>query len=370
VRAAYEAAARDARGRLALVAAVERAALAAVRRHYESRRMLEVSVPVIVGITGACENVSTLFGLANNRRAHLTQTGQLALEHALLDPGVCCVTRSFRTDRVDSRHLHEFTLIEEEFACTHPDTGMSPERYDEVRMFEALLAAMEATMRRIVSAAVDDVPEEAMALGADLERLRGALDRPFGRISYDEAVRLLQEDGGAGDVAWGDDLRAVHEARLLELVAGQRNLPAPSPTFVTRFPEAIKFFNMRASRLTPGLVLSADLLLPGVGEAMGGAVREHEPDALRERLLRSTMLRHLREQGLGEVADFDPYLAVVAEGRTPPHAGYGLGLERALQYVLLEPDIRRVSVPYLLSEAMGFHRTLAATQPGAASPGF
>ena len=358
----------DGRQRLVLVAAVEQAALAGLRRHYAARDLREVSVPVIVGITGACENVATLFGVANDSRAHLTQTGQLALEHVLSGAGVCCVTRSFRTDLVDSRHLHEFTLVEEEFPCTHQAVGLSREDYDEDRMFDALLQEMEAALRCVLAAALDDVPDEARALGADPERLRRALDRPFGRITYTDAVRLLDADGAVGRTAWGDDLRQPQEARLIELLAGRGG--ERMPAFVTHFPVDIKFFNMRASRSAPGVVLSADLLLPDAGEAMGGAVRDHEYEALRERLVSSTMFRHIHERGLGDLADFAPYLSLVEERRTPPHAGYGLGLERALQYVLGEPDIRRVSVPYLLSEAMGFDRVIAAMQAGAKSPGF
>jgi asparaginyl-tRNA synthetase len=356
--------------RLGQVAAVEQAALSALRRHYAARGLCEVSVPVIVGITGACENVSTLFEIGGARRAHLTQTGQLALEHALCElPGVVCVTRSFRTDRVDARHLHEFTLVEEEITCAHPAIGLPAAAYDEDAMFEGLLREMEAALRSVVRGVADDARGEAVGLGADPVTLDDPDRLAFHRISYADAVELLNRDGRVERLRWADDLQRVHETRLVRLVA-ERAGTEPMPTFVTHFPKDIKFFNMRVSHSSPRVVLSADLLLPGVGEAMGGAVREHVHARLVERLRSSTMLRHMEERGLGGLSDFDAYLALSRDHRTLPHAGYGLGLERALQYVLREPDIRQVSATYLLSQAMGFAGVLADMQAGSVSPGF
>lgn len=351
---------------LSAASAIRGAALAGVRDHYSALDLPEVHVPVLVGITGACENVSTLFKVADSPRVHLTQTGQLALEHALrFTSGVCCVTPSFRTDEIDERHLNEFTLVEEEFSHTHPSVDMAV--YDPAAMFEHLLDHITLAVRAIGARVVDTCGADVRRLGGDPDRVAGLLAEPFVRITYTDAVELLQ--GSGVTVRWGDDLGAAQEAKVVELVAAANGLPE-GPTFITHYPSEIKFFNMRVDDADPRCVQSADLVLPNAGEAVGSAVREHNHDALLARLTGSTMYRHLVERGMATLADFEAYLTTIKEGRTAPHAGYGIGLERVIQFIIGSPDIRDASVAFQLNRLTGFADTLAAAQPGSRSAGF
>jgi asparaginyl-tRNA synthetase len=349
--------------------AVRQAAISGARAHYEAGGLREVAVPVLVGITGACENVSTLFRVAGGERVHLTQTGQLALEHALCaTKGVFCVTSSFRTDRIDDRHLHEFTLIEEEISCDHPNVGMPVATYDPAQMFEVLLSRITDAVKAIISSCLRTCPEAVSQLGGDLDYQADVLAKDFYRVTYTDAIGMLNKATDRS-LSLGTDLGAAQERDLLAIVAREMDGPL-RPTFVTHYPKDIKFFNMRVDDSDPGLVQSADLLLPGAGEAVGSAVREHRYDTLVDRLVTSTMFTHIVEQGLATLRDFEPYLDVIRHGRTSPHAGYGIGLERVLQFLIGTTDIRTASVPYTLSGMMGFDDVLAAAQAGSRAPGF
>ena len=110
------------------------------------------------------------------------------------------------------------------------------------------------------------------------------------------------------------------------------------PTFITHFPEAIKFFNMRRNEENPKVVNSADLILPCSGEAVGAAEREHDHELLKKKLLESEMYKRLKEKGK-DIKDFGWYLNVVKE-KPIKHAGCGIGLNRVTQFILGIDDIR------------------------------
>jgi asparaginyl-tRNA synthetase len=349
--------------------AIRESCISGVRAHYQASGLSEVSVPVLVGITGACENISTLFRVAGGAPIHLTQTGQLALEHALcLAKGVYCLTPSFRTDKIDERHLHEFTLIEEEISCDHPRVGMSRDAYDAAKMFETLLVRITGAVKAIIRSCLDTVPESIAALGGSPDYLAEVVDADFSRISYTNALKLLSKELGE-EFPWEADLGASHEQALLQIIAKQYDGVA-QPTFVTHYPANIKFFNMKVDDENPAVVQSADLLLPKAGEAVGSAVREHRYGYLVERLTASTMFKHIVQQELATLDDFMPYLSLIQDHRTAPHAGYGIGLERVMQFILGVDDIRAASVPYALTTMMGFSEVLAAAQSGSLAPGF
>lgn len=164
---------------------------------------------------------------------------------------------------------------------------------------------------------------------------------PWPVVDYREAVTLLSEKGGFRDISFGTDLSAAHEAAIVQMASEAHGLEE-SPVFVTYYPEHIKFFNMKPDPMDPAVVLSADLLLPIAGESVGAAVREDDPESLAHRLRCSTMLRQLEQDGAHAISDFDAYLRLVASGNLKPHAGYGIGLERILQFALREDDIRKV----------------------------
>jgi asparaginyl-tRNA synthetase len=315
----------------------------ASHEHYRRTGLTFVDVPSIVGITGACENVDTLFRVGSRTRIPLffNQTGQLSLEQALQHvPGVYTVIHSGRDEEEeDARHLRQFRLTEEEFDWTLARKSVHAP-YDEEQMYEALLGHIESAIRAIGSAIVKKHGALlADAYGRDPARLLADLAQPFHRVSYDEAVTLLSRNGFP-EVRWGDDLTSAHEAKVVELLSGRES---PRPVFIMRYPKDIKFFNMKVSKKDPRVVLSTDLILPFAGEAVGAAVREHDGPRLKERLVGSTMFRLHTERG-GRLEDFGWYLDLVDSGSTKPHAGYGIGNERLIQYLLGLQDIREASV--------------------------
>lgn len=328
-----------------------------IQKHYKKLGLQYVDVPEIVGITGACENVDTLFKVGNrlNLPLFITQTGQLALEQALqFFPGVYTVIHSGRDEELeDVRHLRQFRLTEEEFDCTL--AGMNEKNYDEEKMFEALLEHIELAIKAIVKSVLEECDQKLQKIyKQDIGWLKEIIARPFLKISYEEAVVLLKWNG-FGDLKFGNDLGAKHEQKIMEIVSQKLGSQKSAngrqlPTFITHYPKEIKFFNMKVSRKDPRVVLSADLILPLAGEAVGSAVREHDGLRLKDRLLGSIMFKHHQERG-GEYSDFSWYVDdLVMAGKTRPHAGYGIGNERVIQFILGQKDIRKCSLFSFLAE--------------------
>ncbi len=324
--------------------------------HFASSGLQYVDVPQIVGITGACENVDTLFKVGNRLDLPLffTQTGQLALEQALtFSKGVYTIIHSGRDEEEeDERHLRQFRLTEEEFDCRM--AGMGRENYDEEKMFDALLSHIEAVIKSMIRRVLDDQEEILSGYYArSRESLSQVLDWPFLKVSYEEAVKLLK-DNGYPVLSFGDDLKAHHEQEVVKLInANFGRKIHPLPVFITKYPKEIKFFNMKVSTKDPRVVLSSDLILPISGESAGSAVREHDGEKLKERLLTSNMFRLHKNRG-GSYKDFSWYVdGLVSAEKTYPHAGFGVGNERVLQFILGLKDIRQASIFYLLGQLSG-----------------
>lgn len=325
--------------------------------HYKNLGLRYVDVPAIVGITGACENVDTLFKVGNRLDLPLffTQTGQLSLEQVLQScHGVYTIIHSGRDEEVeDERHLRQFRLTEEEFDCTL--AGMTRESYSEEKMFLALLVHIEKATKAMISAVLDgNLRVLSGTYSRDVGALKDILSRPYLKINYVDAVDLLRS-AGYSDVKFGSDLKTEHEAKVVELVnLGAKNYGKKidhwSPVFIMRYPKEIKFFNMKVSKTDPRVVLSADCIFPYSGESVGSAVREHDGVRLIVRLLTSTMYR-LHEQRGGSYDDFKWYTEdMILARKTLPHAGYGIGNERVIQFILGASDIRLCSSFSLMSE--------------------
>jgi len=169
---------------------------------------------------------------------------------------------------------------------------------------------------------------------AHIERLK-KVRQSFPRVSYDEAIMRLS-------LGWGDDINSKKEA---ELVAQFDN----HPIFITRYPDPMwdhqkeieveKFFNMLPDPVRPGLVLSADLILPIAGEAVGSAARVDDPETLVRRLSSSKMFKRLLAMG-GSMDDFGWYLERANEEMVP-HAGCGFGMSRILRWIAGTDDIKQ-----------------------------
>lgn len=330
-----------------------------VTRHYEALRLQYVSVPQIVGITGACENIDTLFRVGNRLDLPLffSQTGQLALEQALqFSTGAYTIIHSGRDEEEeDERHLREFGLTEEEFDCT--TVGMTEQNYDDEKMFEHLLSHIEMAIKSMIAAVIEDCPNELKLFGQDIEYLKRIHETRFNRISYEDVISLLNNNGFP-ELQFGDDLKARHEQRVVELMTERATRHEVDrqkgiPCFITRYPYPIKFFNMKRSMKDSRVVLSADLILPKSGESVGAAVREHDGAKLKNALIHSTMFALHKKRG-GTFSDFSWYVdGLVGAGKTRPHAGYGIGNERVMQFLLGQSDIRECSLFSLMSRDSG-----------------
>ena len=278
------------------------------------------NMPEIVGVTGACENVDTLFKLDFfGKPAFLAQSDQLYLE--LLTPQlgrVYAEIQSFRMEPdADDRHLCQFSLFEIEHL------GGLDELIGHVS------GIVQAAAREVAARCEDDLALFGRNAG-DLQSLT------FGRITYDDAISLLANE--FPDLAWGDDLTAVHEEAIVRHIGA---------CFVTHYPKDIKFFNMKENDEDPRIVNSTDLLLPKAGESAGAAEREHEHAKIVDRLRTSAMYETLLRNGASD-EDFAWYLDAHLDREIPLHSGAGIGMARVAQFILGVDDIRD-AVPFLLN---------------------
>ncbi len=274
-----------------------------------------VPTPRIVTATGACENVDTLWAVQSDNvqgEFFFAQTGQLYLEMNLADmPRAFTVGSSGRAEsEIDHRHLREFTLFEVE--------GRGG--------FHELVSTI-----RSLFGAVDSVSKEwGAAPIASTLRL----------ITYEQAIELL----GLGVDHWGEDFSHAQEVELCKdgpvLLTHH---PDPQPPSGPE-PTLEKFFNMKPTPTHNGdrpTVQSCDLLLPTAGESLGGAVRIHQGEILKQRLQRSGMFATLQKRGLG-LAQFADYLGHMETNgdQIGEHYGFGIGIDRLVQYLMSEADIR------------------------------
>jgi asparaginyl-tRNA synthetase len=291
------------------------------RAYVESENFVAVhNMPHIVGITGACENIDTLFKTDFfGNQAYLTQTGQLYLE--LITPHlkrVYCEIESFRSEpTVDDRHLCQFSLFEIEHQGNLGE----------------LIGHISGIVRNMAKFAVNECEDVLRLYGRNPEDIA---DLQFGCMTYEQAVNYLRND--FPDLQFGDDLKANHERLLADRLG---------PMFLTHFPLPIKFFNMRQNLQDPRVVNSTDLILPLAGESAGAAEREHEYHRIVERLKASPMYARLIELG-GTDEDFAWYLDAHKGKNIPLHSGAGIGVARVAQYILNQKDIRE-AVPFLIN---------------------
>ena len=251
------------------------------------------------------------------RRAGLSVSGQLEAEiFATAYVNTYTFGPTFRAeDSNTSRHAAEFWMIEPEMAFAD---------------LAANRDLAERFIKAIIAAARERCPEDFAFCDQRLEpgllkKLDHLLDSPFETLAYSEAVRLLEASGEPFEfpVGWGRDLQSEHERWLTEKKIGR-------PVFVVDYPAQIKAFYMRMN--PDGKTVAAmDLLVPGVGEIIGGSQREERLDRLEARM---------RERNM-PLEDYQWYLDLRRYG-TVPHAGFGLGLERAIQFITGMANIRDV----------------------------
>ena len=252
-----------------------------------------------------------------SKSANLTVSGQLNVEtYAMAFRNVYTFGPTFRAEKSNTtRHAAEFWMIEPEIAFADLN--------DDMQLAEDML-------KYIIKYVLDNAPEEMQFFNnfVDknlLERLNGIINSEFGRITYTEAIEILEKNNDNFDypVKWGSDLQTEHVRYLTEVVFKR-------PVFVTDYPKEIKAFYMRLN--DDGKTVAAmDCLVPVIGEIIGGSQREERLDVLTERM---------KELGLDE-KDYWWYLDLRRYGGTK-HAGYGLGFERAIMYLTGMANIRDV----------------------------
>lgn len=242
-----------------------------------------------------------------------------ALSHAL--SRVYTVAPAFRAERSHTnRHLAEFWMLEAEFQLTDPSLG-------------SLLNVVEASLRHVLGDYVKST--DAAVRFPDAKAAHHALERPWRRVTYMQALEELNRahDQGAFDERtneekdnvprpiWGQGLRSEHE----------RYLARDAPVFVTNYPASIKPFYMRANENegTPPTVACFDLVVPGIGELIGGSVREERSDRLDEAL---------KTRGMDE-GEYGWYRDLRVYGGSP-HAGFGMGFERLVSFVTGVENVR------------------------------
>lgn len=308
---------------LGAVLRVRSAAAQAVHAFFQERGFVLLHSPIIT--LSDAEGAGELFTLAGSEdffgaEAHLTVSGQLQAEIAALALGsVYTFGPTFRAENSNtSRHLAEFWMIEPEMAFCDLDAD----------------AALAESFLVYVIRSVLDQCEEDMAFFQQridktvIERLEHVVSSPFERITYSEAIELLETSGRAFEfpVEWGIDLQSEHERWLAEEKIGR-------PVVVTDYPKDIKAFYMYLNE-DGRTVRAMDVLVPQVGEIVGGSQREHRLDVLRARLAE----HDLPEERYWWYLDLRRYGSV-------PHAGFGLGFERLVQYITGMQNIRDV-IPF------------------------
>jgi len=251
---------------------------------------------------------------------HLTVSGQLEAEiGALALSRVYSFGPTFRAENSNtSRHLAEFWMVEPEMAFCDLEGDMD---------------LAEAFLKHVLAAVLDDCPDDLAFFDQRVapgirETLRHVIESPFERLAYGEALAILEKCDRSFEfpVSWGMDLQSEHERYLTEEHVGR-------PVILRDYPREIKAFYMYLND-DEKTVAAMDVLVPRVGEIVGGSQREH-----REAVLR----RRIREQGLDERA-YGWYLDLRRYGSVP-HAGFGLGFERLVQFVTGMANIRDV-VPF------------------------
>jgi asparaginyl-tRNA synthetase len=276
----------------------------------------KVDPPILTG--SAPEGTTELFATKYfDEDAYLSQSGQLYMEAAAMALGkVFSFGPTFRAEKSKTRrHLIEFWMIEPEMAFVEHDES---------------LEIQEQYVSYIVQSVLKNCTIELKTLGRDTSKLEN-IKAPFPRISYDDAIKFLN-DNGFDDIKWGDDFGAPHETAIAEHY--------DKPVFITKYPTSLKPFYMQPDPDREDVVLCADLIAPeGYGEIIGGSERIHDYELMKQRI---------EEHNL-PLESYQWYLDLSKYGAVP-HSGFGLGLERTVAWISGVEHVREtIPFPRLLN---------------------
>src|SRR6201996_7649499 len=282
-----------------------------IRDYFDSNGFTLVDTPIFT--PAACEGTTTLFEVDyfEDEKVYLTQSGQLYNEADAMAFGkVYCFGPTFRAEKSKTRrHLTEFWMVEPEMAYADLE--------DVKRSAEDLIAY-------VVSRVLENRKEELKVLERDISKLE-SVKAPFPRMSYDEAVKLLQSKGS--EIQWGGDFGNADETLLTQ--------DFDRPVIVDRYPAHIKAFYFQPDEQRPELALGVDIIAPeGYGEIVGGGQRIHDLALLEQRLSEHNLPREA----------FEWYLDLRRFGSVP-HGGFGMGVERFVAWMCGLEHVRE-TVPY------------------------
>ena len=282
----------------------------ACRNFFDDRGFILVDAPIFT--PNACEGTTTLFHTQYfDETAYLTQSGQLYSEATAAAFGkVYCFGPTFRAEKSKTRrHLMEFWMVEPEVAFAQLDD---------------MMALAEEFLSFIVERVLETRRNELSVLERDVRKLE-SVKAPFPRLTYEEAIRLLQQKNNPTKL--GEDFGGDEETIISQ--------EYDRPVIIHRYPTALKAFYMQPDEARPDLALCMDVLAPeGYGEIIGGGQRIHDAELLRGRL---------KEHGLPEEA-FKWYLDLRQFGSVP-HAGFGMGIERAVAWICGIEHVRE-TIPF------------------------
>ena len=282
----------------------------AIRDYFYERDFVLIDAPVFT--PAACEGTTTLFEVDYfDDKAYLTQSGQLYMEAACMAFGkVYCFGPSFRAEKSKTRkHLTEFWMVEPEIAYADLNDVMD---------------MAEDFVSYIIQRVIKNREDELNVLERDISLLKKIIP-PFPRLSYTEAVEIMQK--GGHEFEWGGDLGAPDESFIVERFE--------KPVLIHRFPAKVKAFYMKNDPEDKDLALCVDMLAPeGVGEIIGGGQREDDLNILTTKI---------NEHNLPEDA-FKWYLDLRRYGSVP-HAGFGLGIERVVGWLCGSSHVRE-TIPF------------------------
>jgi asparaginyl-tRNA synthetase len=299
------------------IARVRHRTIEAIRDFFNGRGFTNVDAPIFT--SSSVEGTTTLFEVDYfGDQAYLSQSGQLYMEAAAMALGkVYCFGPTFRAEKSKTRrHLTEFWMVEPEVAFMEHDENMD---------------LAEDFIAYIVDHVLETCQTELETLERDTTTLEAAAESSFPRITYDEAVDILHEEGS--DIERGDDFGGRDETILTEQF--------DKPVLVERFPSNIKPFYMKDDPDEPSRALCLDVLAPeGYGEIVGGGEREADFDTLQERIEE----HELPEEAYEWYTDLRRYGSV-------PHAGFGLGLERTVAWICGRHHVREmIAFPRMLDK--------------------
>ena len=283
----------------------------AVRDFFNNRGFILADTPIFT--PAACEGTTTLFPAQyfDETTAYLTQSGQLYNEANAMALGrTYCFGPTFRAEKSKTRrHLTEFWMVEPEVAFADLN--------DVMELAEDLIVS-------VVGRVLEKRRRELAVLERDISKLE-SIQKPFPRISYDDAVASLQARGLP--LTWGGDFGGPDETMLSEQY--------DRPVMVHRYPSAVKAFYMKPDPARPDVALGVDILAPeGYGEIVGGGERLADLDLL---------LQRIKEHDLPQEA-FEWYVDLRRYG-TVPHGGFGMGIERVVAWICKLEHVRE-TIPY------------------------